>query len=57
MNPTDDNFRYEDIVDLPHPEPQNHLRMPPEARAAQFSPFAALKRGVDELSGDSENDD
>lgn len=31
---------YGDIIDLPHPEPRNHLRMPREKRAAQFSPFA-----------------
>ena len=33
---------YTDIIHLPHPEPKNHLRMPMEARAAQFAPFAAL---------------
>lgn len=33
---------YADIIDLPHPEPQNHPRMPQENRAAQFAPFAAL---------------
>lgn len=34
--------RYDDIIDLPHPEPKNHPRMPIENRAAQFAPFAAL---------------
>lgn len=33
---------YEDIINLPHPEPRTHPRMPRENRAAQFAPFAAL---------------
>ena len=33
---------YEDIINLPHPEPRIHARMPRENRAAQFAPFAAL---------------
>ncbi len=33
---------YEDIINLPHPEPRRHPRMPMENRAAQFAPFAAL---------------
>ena len=33
---------YEDMIDLPHPEPVGHPRMSMEKRAAQFSPFAAL---------------
>ena len=33
---------YDDIITLPHPEPQNHPRMSRWQRAAQFSPFAAL---------------
>ena len=36
------NRNYDDIIDLPHPEPQIHPRMPLHDRAAQFSPFAAL---------------
>ena len=36
------NRNYDDIIDLPHPEPQTHPRMPLHDRAAQFSPFAAL---------------
>ena len=39
MNNTD---RYDDIINLPHPEPTTRPRMAMENRAAQFSPFAAL---------------
>ena len=35
--------KYDDIIDLPHPEPQTRPRMPMRDRAAQFSPFAALR--------------
>ena len=34
--------KYDDIIDLPHPEPQTHPRMPMRDRAAQFAPFDAL---------------
>ena len=34
--------RYDDIINLPHPEPTTRPRMAMENRAAQFSPFAAL---------------
>lgn len=34
--------RYNDIIDLPHPTSAKHPRMPLSARAAIFSPFAAL---------------
>lgn len=37
-----DNDRYDDLIDLPHPYPQTHPRMSRRDRAAQFSPFAAL---------------
>lgn len=33
---------YEDIINLPHYEPQYHTRMTIEARSAQFAPFSAL---------------
>ena len=36
------NENYQDIIALPHYEPKRHARMPLEARAAQFAPFAAL---------------
>ena len=42
-----DKFPYLDILYLEHPEPKNHKRMSREARAGQFSPFAALT-GYDE---------
>lgn len=34
--------RYDDIINLPHPEPTIRPRMAMENRTAQFSPFAAL---------------
>ena len=34
--------RYDDIIRLPHYEPQYHPRMSMASRAAQFAPFAAL---------------
>ena len=36
------NNEYDDIINLPHFEPQNHKRMSMLARASQFAPFAAL---------------
>lgn len=34
---------YDDIINLPHPEPSaRHPRMPRLERAAQFAPFAAI---------------
>ena len=33
---------YKDIIDYEYKGPKNHVRMPIEKRAAQFSPFAAL---------------
>ena len=34
--------RYDDIIDLPHHRSLTHKPVPVEARAAQFSSFAAL---------------
>lgn len=34
--------KYDDIINLPHPESSSHVRMPLHDRAAQFAPFAAL---------------
>ena len=34
--------KYDDIINLPRPEPKKHPRMSLHDRAAQFSPFAAL---------------
>ena len=41
--------RYDDIINLPHPDPTIRPRMAMENRAAQFSPFAALT-GYDEAT-------
>ncbi len=46
------NDKYDDIIDLPHPEPRRHPRMSMEARAAQFAPFAALT-GYDDAIRDT----
>ena len=34
--------KYDDIINLPHHVSENHPQMSMQARAAQFSPFAAL---------------
>lgn len=36
------DHRYDDLLDLPHPVSQKHPHMSAHDRAAQFSPFAAL---------------
>ena len=41
--------RYDDIIDLPYKKSKKHPPMPEEDRAAQFSPFAALKGYEDEI--------
>jgi len=40
--PMDDDFPYEDIVNLPHHVSKRRHPMPVRDRAAQFAPFAAL---------------
>lgn len=40
---------YEDIINLPHPEPKHHVRMSIYARSAQFAPFAALTGYEDQV--------
>lgn len=49
MEPID---RYADIINLPHPEPKRHRRMPMSKRAGQFMPFAALA-GMTEIFEDT----
>ena len=43
-----DPHRYDDLLELPHPQSRRHPRMDALARAAQFSPFAALT-GFDDM--------
>lgn len=38
----DQDHRYDDLLDLPHPVSHRHAHMSAHDRAAQFSPFAAL---------------
>ena len=38
----EDEHRYDDIIDRPHPVSRVHPPLPMASRAAQFSPFAAL---------------
>lgn len=40
---------YDDILDLPTPEPKLHRRMSREKRAVQFMPFAALTGYEEEI--------
>ena len=42
MNKSNDNHKYDDIINLPHHTSPKRPRMTMIDRAAQFSPFAAL---------------
>lgn len=42
MNELKNTHRYDDIIHREHPVSKKHPQMPPEDRAAQFSPFATL---------------
>ncbi len=42
--------KYDDMLDLPHPDFPNHPRMPVAGRAAIFSPFAALTGHADAIA-------
>lgn len=44
-----DTEKYNDIINLPHHQSKTHPHMPVSERAAQFSPFAALKGYDDEI--------
>ena len=44
-----DTERYNDIINLPHHQSKKHPHMTNMERAAQFSPFAALKGYDDEI--------
>ena len=55
MKQEDARIKYADIIDRPHPVSAKHPRMERLARAAQFSPFAALT-GYDDLIRESERE-
>ena len=44
-----DEYNYNDIINLPHPVSQKHPQMSLYDRAAQFSPFAALTGHEEEI--------
>lgn len=48
---------YSDIIDLPHPDPKNHVRMPVERRARQLMPFAALPGFFEKIAEIAESND
>jgi len=50
---SDDEHRYDDIINLPHHQSQTRPRMPLIDRAAQFSPFSALT-GYDDAISETE---
>ena len=41
--------KYDDIINLGHWDPKNHVRMSMENRSAQFAPFAALTGYKEEI--------
>ena len=45
-----DMQRYDDIIELAHPNSKKHPRMSLHDRAAQFAPFSALPRYKDALA-------
>ena len=47
---TDDESRYDDIINLPHHDSAVRPRMPSADRAAQFSAFAALNGHADAIN-------
>lgn len=46
--------KYDDIINLEHYTSKEHPRMPMSKRAAQFSPFAALKGHRETLEEEAE---
>ena len=48
--------KYDDIIDLEHHVSELHKPMPPEHRAAQFAPFAALNGHEDALEETARKD-
>ena len=48
----EEDFPYEDILEKTHPISKHHPQMPLIERAAQFSPFAAL-RGYEDVISES----
>ncbi len=52
-NKTESEMLYSDIINLPHHVSAQHPRMTMEARAAQFSSFAALTGHKDAIEGTS----
>ena len=49
--------QYEDIINLPHHRSKKHPRMSAEERAAQFSPFAALKVFDEQIENAAKTDE
>ena len=45
---------YDDMINLPHPEPKNHVRMPIHKRAAPFAALAGYKEAIEEAQREQE---